>query len=594
MPLPADASMRSTRTQVLLVDDQPIVEAALRRCLEPFDDVELVAVRDADAGLAAAVARRPDVILQDLVMPGVDGMQQIRRIRGHAGLADVPLVVLSADSDPVTKNRCFELGANDYLVKLPDPLELVARIRYHGRMGKAAHERDRAMRALAHSQSELVRRNGELDAANRRLAAVNELLGQESAEHRERIAEVAALGTKLGRAQDLDEVMEQTLSLARAFTDADAGSIWMVEEGGRLRLVYSQNDTLQARKGGRLPLADVSVPIDSASIAGHVAAAGQTVRIEDVHAIPADAPYHFQGAIDERTRYATRSMLVAPLRDARDAIVGVLQLINARGRGRVPAGKATFTRSDESAVELFAGMASLALERARLVRSVIMRTIATAEMRDPTETGSHVQRVSECSVAIYDEWADRHGIDAAEHARMRDELRIAAMLHDVGKVAIPDRILKKAGKLDDAEYAHMQTHVLAGGRLFAETATPYDEAARAVALHHHERWDGGGYPGDVDDASLRTLPAEMDHLPAAPALRGEEIPLFARIVAVADVYDALTSKRAYKEAWDDARVAELLRKEAGAHFDPEIVDIALELQPYFRSVRQRYPGGDHG
>jgi HD-GYP domain-containing protein (c-di-GMP phosphodiesterase class II) len=140
----------------------------------------------------------------------------------------------------------------------------------------------------------------------------------------------------------------------------------------------------------------------------------------------------------------------------------------------------------------------------------------------------------------------------------------------------------------------MQTHVLAGGRLFVESATPYDEAARQVAMHHHERWDGRGYPGNVDDESLRALSFEAQQLPAAPALRGEEIPLFARIVAVADVYDALTSKRAYKEAWDDARVAELLRKESGAHFDPEIVDIALELQPYFRSVRARYPGGDHG
>jgi response regulator RpfG family c-di-GMP phosphodiesterase len=591
---PAPANDAPARTRVLLVDDQPIVEAAVRKCLEPFPDIELVAVRDADAGLDEAVARRPDVILQDLVMPGVDGMAQIRRIRAHADLATVPLVVLSADSDPATKNRCFELGANDYVVKLPDALELVARIRYHGRMGRAQHERDGAMAALARSQAELERRNREMDAANRRLAAMNDLLGQESAEHRERIAEVAALGSRLGRAQDLDEVMEQSLSLARAFTDADAGSIWVVEDGG-LRLVYSQNDTLQAALGGgRLPLADVSVPIDASSVAGYAASSGQVVRIEDVRGIPADAPFRFQGAVDQRTGYVTRAMLVAPLRDARDAIVGVLQLMNARGRGRVPAEQATFTRTDESAIELFAGMASLALERARLVRSVIMRTIATAEMRDPTETGSHVQRVSECSVAIYDAWAARHGVDAGEQARKRDELRIAAMLHDVGKVAIPDRILKKPGKLDDAEYAHMQTHVLAGGRLFAEAATPYDAASREVALHHHERWDGAGYPGEFAVEELRTLPQEVDRLPGARPLGGEEIPLFARIVAVADVYDALTSKRAYKDAWDDARVAEFLRKESGHHFDPEIVDLALGLQPYFRSVRERYPGGDHG
>jgi HD-GYP domain-containing protein (c-di-GMP phosphodiesterase class II) len=213
-------------------------------------------------------------------------------------------------------------------------------------------------------------------------------------------------------------------------------------------------------------------------------------------------------------------------------------------------------------------------------------------MRDPSETGAHVQRVAECAVAIYDRWAAIHGVDESERLRRRDELRIAAMLHDVGKVAIPDSILKKPGKLDDAEYRRMQTHALLGGRLFAVAATPYDEAARDVAIHHHERWDGTGYPGTIEPAALGELPAEMDRNPPALPLRGEAIPLFARIVAVADVYDALTSARSYKEAWTREQVTEFLRKESGRHFDPELVGIALELQGYFESVRARY-SSDH-
>ena len=587
MPDPA-ASARG-RTLVLLVDDQPIVEAALRRLLSGFDDVDLLAERDAEAGLRTALARRPDVILQDLVMPGVDGLQQIERIRAHPDLQDTPLVVLSSDSNAATKERCFELGANDYLVKLPEAVELVARIRYHARMGRAQRERDRAISSLAANQAELVRRNAEIDAVNRRLASMNELLGQESEEQRERIAEVAALGARLGRAQDLDEVVEQSLLLARRFTDADAGSIWLVSPAG-LRLAYTQNDTLQAQlgPGARLPLADLVLPIDSNSIAGHVACAGKTLRIGDVHAIDRSLPYHFRSDVDRKTGYTTRSMLVAPLRDARDAIVGVIQLINARGRGKVPPERAEFTRADEAAVDLFAGMASLALERAKLVRSAIMRTIATAEMRDPTETGAHVQRVAECSVAMYDRWAALHEVDEAERTRRRDELRIAAMLHDVGKVAIPDSILKKPGKLDDAEYRRIQTHSVLGGKLFADGATPYDEAALLVAMHHHEKWDGSGYPGHVLPADLAKLPSELEQLPGTTPLHGEAIPLFARIVAVADVYDALTSRRSYKEPWTDERVAQFLLEQAGRHFDPEIVQIALELLGYFRSVRERY------
>lgn len=584
---------KSPRTVVLLVDDQPIVEAALRRLLATYEDMELLSERTCDGGMRTALAARPDVILQDLMMPCMDGLEQIKRIRANPELADTPLVVLSAESEASMKERCFELGANDYLVKLPAAQELAARIRSHARMGRAQRDRDRAMRDLAASQSELVRRNSEIDAANRKLAAMNDLLGQESQEQRERIAEVAALGAKLGRAQDLDEVMDQSLFLARSFTDAEAGSIWMAEPGG-LRLVYTQNDVLQRAlpPGARLPLADIVIPANASSIAGYVATTGKPLRIDDVYALDPSLPYHFKGDVDRSTGYRTRSMLVAPLRDARDEVVGVLQLMNSRGRGKVQPAQAVFTKADEAAVELFAGMASLALERAKLVRGAIMRTIATAEMRDPSETGAHVQRVAECAVAMYDRWAALHGVDDDVRERRRDELRIAAMLHDVGKVAIPDSILKKPGKLDEAEFERIKTHSVLGGRLFADAATPYDEAAMQVAVHHHERWDGTGYPGRFERTALAAMPADLQSVPAATALRGEDIPLFARLVAVADVYDALTSRRSYKEPWSDERVAEFLREESGRHFDPEIVEIALGLLPYFRSVRQRFDVDD--
>jgi response regulator RpfG family c-di-GMP phosphodiesterase len=587
--VPTAQPVSKTKTLVLLVDDQVMIGEAVRRLLAPFPDIEFTATQDAETGYSLALSRRPDVILQDLMMPGVDGMEQIIRIRANPDLADTPLVVLSSHSDAVIKEQCFGAGANDYLVKLPDALELVARIRYHARMGRAQRDRDRAMRSLADSQAELVRRNAEIDAANRKLFAMNELLGEES----QRLAEVGALGTKLASVQDLNEVMDQALRLARGFTDADAGSIWMVGTDG-IRLVYTQNDTLEValKPGQRLPLADIALPRDSTSIAGYVASTGKSLRIDDVQHLDASLPYQFLSQLDAQTGYQSRSMLVAPLR-VRDEVLGVLQLINARGRGKVSADVAVFTPGDEAALELFAGMASLAVERANLVRGGIMRLIATAEMRDPTETGAHVQRVAECSVAMYDKWAALHNVDASERLRRRDELRFAAMVHDVGKVAIPDRILKKAGKLDDAEYRHMQTHSVLGGRLFADANNPYDEAMRDVTIHHHDKWDGTGYPGSVDAAMMAEMSVQIEAIPVAKPLRGLEIPLFARIVAVADVYDALTSKRAYKDPWPADKVTELLRSESGRAFDPELVDIALELEGYFRSVRARFAGSGH-
>ena len=579
----------ATKTLVLLIDDQLIIAAALHKKLASFSDIELIATQDAETGFALALSKRPDVILQDLIMPGVDGMQQILRIRANPDLAVTPLVVLSSNADAVTKEKCFGAGANDYLVKFPDDLELVARIRYHASMGRAQRDRDNAMRSLAQSQSELVRRNAEVDAANRKLFAMNKLLGEESQEQRERIAEVAAFGIKLGRAQDLDEVLDQTLRLARAITNADAGSIWMIEKGV-VRLKNRQNDTIEATlaKGERLPLADIVLPPDSTSIAGYVATTGRLLRIDDVQKLDASLPCQFRPEFEIQAGYNTQSMLIAPLRDGRDEVLVVLQLINARGRGKSMSDRSVFTAADEAALEFFIGMASLAVERARLVRGMIMRIIAAAEMRDPMETGAHVQRVAECSVAMYERWATLHNIDDSERHRRRDELRIAAMLHDVGKIGIPDLILKKPGKLDDAEYKYMQTHSVRGGRLFAHSTTPYDDAAREVITHHHEKWDSTGYPGFFDAAMLEAMPTEFQANPDAKPLRGLEIPLFARIVAVADVYDALTSKRVYKDAWTAEQVTEFLRKESGRAFDPELVDIALELEGYFRSVRARF------
>lgn len=588
-PMPEAANRHAAETVVALVGGSPAAVAQFRSGLSSAAGLRMVVAGTLEE---AVLGDAPGVL--HAVVCAVDpddsrSLSLLGRVRSARGMAGAPVIALVPAPSPLARQQCLEAGADGCLAESADPDAVIECIRAHIAVARAGDERDRAVRSLVAAQEELSRRTAEIEAANRHIVAMGELLGQESQEQRDRLAEVAALGARLGHAQDLDEVLDQSLHLARRFTDADAGSVWLVEPQG-LRLAYTQNDTLQSRlgPGARLPLADLVIPADSASIAGHVAVTGKPLRIDDVHALGEGVPYRFRSEVDLRTGYTTHSMLVAPLTDARDAVVGVLQLINARGHGMGHAASARFSRADEAALELFAGMASLALGRARLVRGSIMRTIATAEMRDPTETGAHVQRVAECSVAMFDRWAARRGMDEVERNRRRDELRIAAMLHDVGKVAIPDSILRKPGKLDDAEYRRIQTHSVLGGRLFSDIATPYDEASRDVAVHHHERWDGTGYPGRMTAPEIARLPIELECLPSAEPLGGEQIPLFARIVAVADVYDALTSRRSYKEPWPDERVAEFLRDQSGRHFDPELVEIALDLLGYFRSVRSRF------
>ena len=125
-----------------------------------------------------------------------------------------------------------------------------------------------------------------------------------------------------------------------------------------------------------------------------------------------------------------------------------------------------------------------------MTRGMILRTIRMAEMRDPKETGAHVNRVGAYAVEVYEAWARRQGAPQSEIDAKRDIFRMAAMLHDVGKVAIADAILKKPGKLDPDEFEIMKGHTVHGGRLFLDRQSEFDDAAQDVALNHHERWDG--------------------------------------------------------------------------------------------------------
>ena len=212
-----------------------------------------------------------------------------------------------------------------------------------------------------------------------------------------------------------------------------------------------------------------------------------------------------------------------------------------------------------------------------------------SELRDPAETGAHVNRVGAYSVEIYEEWARTRDVAMKDVEIQKDLLRMAAMLHDVGKVAISDLILKKPSRLTVDEYEIMKTHTFLGARLFSDMQSDLDEMALEVALNHHEKWDGTGYPGHIDPIKETPLEGFMDKSGQVTGKREEEIPLFGRIVAVADVYDALCSRRAYKEPWDEDRTLEEIRTSSGNHFDPEIVEAFFACYDILKSVAKRYP-----
>ena len=382
----------------------------------------------------------------------------------------------------------------------------------------------------------------------------------------ERISELLKTTEQISRMHDVDSLLDTILSEARRFTNADAGSIFL-KKGDQLEFSYIQNATLAKREknANKHVYSSFSIPITEESIAGYVALTGRLVLIDDVYKIDKTFPYKFNKKFDILSSYRTQSMLTLPLKLNDSEVIGVIQILNHLDeKGNV----SPFSMEDEEYVSFFANNAALAIEKARMTRETILRMIKMAELRDPKETGAHVNRVACYAIEIYDVWAKKRGLREERIKKDKDTLRIAAMLHDVGKIAISDTILKKPDKLTDKEYKIMQSHVSLGKSLFDNSMTSFDNMSAEIAHTHHEKWDGSGYPR---------------------GLEGEAIPIYGRITALADVYDALSSNRSYKKSWDEAEVLKYIKEASGKHFDPELVGIFISIYDIIKAIREKYP-----
>ncbi len=339
---------------VIVVDDNTTNLTLFRHLLQKLDGVTVDCFQDPLQAIHWCTEHEPDLILLDYMMPQVDGLEVIRRVRAIAGRAEIPIVMVTADTESEVRHRALEIGAQDFLNKPVDNVELRARVRN--------------LLALRQSQRQLSDR-----------------------------------------------------------------AAWLAEE----------------------------------------------VK------------------------------------------------------------KAT-------------------LEIAAREKEAILRLSRAAEYRDP-ETGAHLLRMSNYARLI----AAKLGLPEAE----QDLLLQAAPMHDVGKVGISDQILLKPGRLTAAEYEVMKQHAVIGYEILRDSASPLLQCAATVALTHHEKFDGSGYPN---------------------GLRGEAIPLWGRIVAVADVFDALTSARPYKKPWTLEEAANFLKKGTGGHFDPTCVEAFFSAWPDVLAIRARY------
>jgi putative nucleotidyltransferase with HDIG domain len=409
------------------------------------------------------------------------------------------------------------------------------------------------------SRQPFERRIGERRSADR--------MDRRSEESRERRAAERRRGA--GR-RDLDTLLDVTRRLMTV-TDLDAllrliaeATVTMVgSERATIYIVDQARQELWSRVATGKGVGELRFPI-GVGIAGTVAQTGETISIPDAYADP-----RFNDESDKRTGFRTRNLLALAMTDHDGAVIGVFQAINKKD--------GDFTTEDETTLRALASSAAVAVENAQLVTAQkrlwlsLIETLATTVDARDQQTAGHSKRVTRYAAVI--------GAEAGLSDEDLERLQAAALLHDYGKIAVRDRFLQKPGKLDEAEFAYMKAHAEKTAEFLGYLDFPPDmREVPEIAAQHHERMDGTGYP---------------------KGLRGDEILIGARIVAAADVFDALTAPRYYKPAYSIDRTLEMMDGMAGAHLDPAImaaVHRALpELERTVDELKDTWPkAGDEG
>ena len=366
--------------------------------------------------------------------------------------------------------------------------------------------------------------------------------------------EVAALlfeyMPKIAAEHKTDSLLMLMADLGRKIVQADRCSLWLVDE--------ERNELWTKVAHG---VSELRIPL-SAGFVGYSLKTGEPLLVEDAY-----CDSRFDRRSDIKSGYHTTSVMTMPL-ESDDRVMGVFQAINKVGENvffsekdleRLKLISVYSAKTIESAMraqklERYAKQLERKADELKSAHMELIRILGEVSEFRSHEVGDHIHRVAEISLKL----ARYMGL----HPEQQELIFYAAPLHDLGKVGIPDMVLNKAGKLTPEEYERMKAHSIIGRTLLRDSKTDLLCMASDIAGCHHERWDGTGYPD---------------------RLKGEEIPLAARICAVADVLDALSSPRCYKPAWPEEQVKEEMQRSRGSYFQPELVDILMDHWDEFYS-----------
>ncbi|WP_041959675.1 HD domain-containing phosphohydrolase [Sulfurospirillum arsenophilum] len=342
------------------------------------------------------------------------------------------------------------------------------------------------------------------------------------------LAILLEFGKVINKTKSLDGVLESMANFARDILQADRCSIFIYDK---------HKDELWSKVAHEVHPIRISA---KKGLAGYAALSQETQIVVDAY-----NDYRFNREVDKATGYLTQTILSVPLLDNQENTIGVFQALNKK--------KSIFTNVDAELLLLISNYAASAIENAILYdklrdtqTKIINKLASAAEFKDQ-ETSKHTKRVGLYSALL----AEKYGLSRDDITK----IELAAPMHDAGKIGIADKLLLKPNKLSDEEFDVMKTHAKLGHDLLFDEENEYLKTAALIALEHHEKWDGSGYPHGKS---------------------GEEISIYGRIVAIADVFDALISIRPYKAAWSFKKAHAHLQKSSGTHFDPALINLFNE------------------
>lgn len=451
---------------VLFIDDEPEVLASLRRVFRQVKDITVFTTSDPEEALELIRYEQIYLIITDQNMPGIMGTELLRRVKEIA--PHIKLGILTAYADlQLVQESVNDIRVSYLFTKPYDNRELI------GKVLTAVQDVDRAIR----DQSEQLRtrkRNDELESLNQDLIKLSMERKKLTSDIEHGYKALLKIGKLLGKEKDEDTLLRLILHTAREMTGADAGSLYILEENPEtgsqfMKIKYSYTYSKE------LPYEEEVLPVSTSSIAGYVFLKGKVLNIPDVRDMPATVPFSFNPSFDEKYDYHTRSMLLLPMHDQNDRVIGVIQLINRKmdveptndgdsgSKERTLSSKADFDRyvlpfKEDSLpfMEALAGQAGITIQRNRLLYQIeglfegfVKSSVEAIESRDSATVGHSLRVAGHCLKMAESINNTEEGPFAElrfDRNRMK-RLEYAAMLHDFGKLFIDPKVLLKEKKI---------------------------------------------------------------------------------------------------------------------------------------------------